>query len=154
MKIRAIYFGIIKAERVEGLVDDIFDATPTLDDIKFLLKYARQIFPGQPVDIVPKKIYRSLVALRDRLRAERAAGMELLRRALADMYSDVETENVDELTKAVGKLFRKTVNLKKLAADAGTYFPVEFQSADPIKVRKMFVEERKALGGGDSKMKQ
>eukprot|EP00939_MAST-03C_sp_MAST-3C-sp1_P002552 g2552.t1 len=148
LKVRAIYFGTIKASDVEKLIKNIFVEIPTLVDIKFLLKYAKEIFPPQVVDIAPKRVYHDLKDLRCRLRAEREAGLKALRRALGEMYSDVEPDAVDGLVDAVGALFKRTKDLKKMASSAGTYFPVEFQSADAKKVRNVFVQEKRALTGG------
>lgn len=48
-----------------------------LEDIKFMLRHASEVFPESWEDIDPKQVKASLYELRDRLRAERRAAVEV-----------------------------------------------------------------------------
>lgn len=147
LKIRAIYFDRIKVETIEGVIQKIYAAIPTLEDIQFLLKYASQILPPHAKDIVASKVYESLVDMRKRLRAARASAVKSLRNALRTLYADVEPDDVELLLEAVSARFTKIEDIKKLATDASTFFPVEFESADAQKVRAIFLQEKRTLEG-------
>lgn len=147
LKLRAIYFGNVDAERVEGYVNRIFSVMPTLSDVRFLIKHARAILPLDPNDIVPEEVSASLNKLRDDLRAKRDAGLNALRRSLRDLYADVEPDDVNALLDRVASLFSKTEDLKKLASNTSSYFPDEFEMANAKKIRRAFVKEKRALAG-------
>ena len=147
LRLRQIYFGTIDVERVEGIVNNVMNVVPSLEEAKFLIKHARKILPVQSEDLDANDVYDSLTKLRDRLQKERDEGIRALRHALSDLYADVEPHMVDELNDKVSSLFKKTEDLKMLAADAGTFFPMEFETAKPRKIRRSFMERKRSLQG-------
>jgi len=147
LRLRQIYFGTIDVERVEGIVNNVMNVVPSLEEAKFLIKHARKILPVQSEDLGANDVYDSLTKLRDRLQKERDEGIRALRHALSDLYADVEPHMVDELNDKVSSLFKKTEDLKMLAADAGTFFPMEFETAKPRKIRRSFMERKRSLQG-------
>ncbi|CAK9003676.1 Plant intracellular Ras-group-related LRR protein 9 [Durusdinium trenchii] len=146
LKLRAIYFDRIDPAIVEGIVKGIYSQLETLDDIKFLIRHAKDILPENAADITGPKTRSSLYTLREKLAAERAAGIALVEKALRLLYSHVEPEQIRALTDAACKHFSNTEDLKKLAADASQIFPAEFESGmtDPRSIRRAFRDAQEA----------
>ena len=67
---RCIYFDEINPQKVEGIVKSIYSEINTLEDIKFLLKYASALFPPKPTEVNGKDLYAALLALRAKQKAE------------------------------------------------------------------------------------
>ena len=127
LKLRSIYFDVIDPASVEGTIKSIYEVIESLDDIMFLLKYAKLIFPPSPNDIEPLAILESSIALRERLSRERNDAVENVQKALRVMYAHEDPERVDALGEAASAPFSKVVDLKKLAADCQKYFPGDFE---------------------------
>ena len=104
LKLRAIYFDKIKVELVEGIVHDVYEHVTTLEDIKFLLKHAKTLFPRRSSDIDAAQVKQDLVALQEKLAAERAAALKGLSQALRSLYSSVDTIHVVKLLDSVGEV--------------------------------------------------
>ena len=140
LKLRAIYFDQIRIEAVEGVIEGIYGVVDSLDDIMFLIKHAKVLFPADPETIVASKVAIALERLQNEMAAERQAAIDGLAQALLQIYSDTDPNLVKGLAESVGVLFRKVESIKKLAADAPTYFPVEFSSAEPKLIRAAFAQ--------------
>ena len=140
LKLRAIYFDQIRIEEVEGVVEGIYGAIESLDDIVFLIKHAKVLFPADPETIVAADVAASVERLQNEMAAERQAAFDGLSQALNQIYSDTDPNLVKALAESVGARFRRVEDIKKLAADAPTYFPVEFSSAEPRIVRISFAQ--------------
>lgn len=140
LKLRIIYFDIIKPSSVEGIVRSIYTEIKTLDDIKFLIRYAKDLFPEDPEKIVASEVKGRLVALQQKMAEERAAAISMVEKALRSLYPHVDPKNVKALTDAVCVYFRKVEDLKKLAADSSIYFMAEFEAAmqSPKAIRGAF----------------
>ena len=147
-----------------------------LEDVQFLLKHARELFPNEvPEDT--RDVFSQMVQLRDRLAAERAEALQSLLKALRNMYHDVDTPRIqalldeacfvcavnysmlcvgaqlgrsitgDYVVLQVATRFQKTEQIRKLTSDATNYFPVEFDMCDAQSVRRTFIQQRRALAG-------
>ncbi len=139
LKMRRIYFDRIKPEAVEGVVKSIYEEITSLDDIVFLIKNARAIFPASPADVNGKDLKAALVDLQAQLAAERAAAIAGLVQALKGLYSHVEPPLIVALAEDVAALFSKADDLKKLAADVADLFPAEPEAVVPKRIRAAFV---------------
>ena len=62
-------------------------------------------------------------------------------------HGDNAPQEVEDLLNAVGDRFPKVEDIKKLTADAGKFFPVEFEGADARTIRKSFMQEKRLLSG-------
>eukprot|EP00750_Incisomonas_marina_P026969 INCI6056.3.p1 GENE.INCI6056.3~~INCI6056.3.p1 ORF type:complete len:390 (-),score=84.72 INCI6056.3:121-1290(-) len=146
LKLRAIYFDRIASSKVEHLVNNIAEVFVPLEDVQFLLKHARELFPNEvPEDT--RDVFSQMVQLRDRLAAERAEALQSLLKALRNMYHDVDTPRIQALLDEVATRFQKTEQIRKLTSDATNYFPVEFDMCDAQSVRRTFIQQRRALAG-------
>lgn len=141
LKIRAIYYDRINPTKVEGIVHSIYEVISELDEVRFLLKHAKELFPEHAAEIDGKVLYDRLIALRDKLAAERQAAVDGLETALRAEFPDVEPPDVKKLTYAVSDLFQKVEYIKKLTADAADHFPKLFEDAiaDPKAVKRSFM---------------
>lgn len=146
LKLRALYFDVIRPEAVEGIVHDLMHFLPTLEDIQFLLAHAPALFPEKPDDIDGALVFAKLQALRRKLQEERASAMNALERALEAKYPDREPVEIKTLAKSVGKQIRSTVQLRSFAADVGVLFPAEFTSIDPDDVVRAFEALQRSKG--------
>lgn len=139
LKLRCIYFDAIRPESVEGIVRGIYEHITVLEDVQFLIRHAPEIFPPLSKDIDPRQVRDDMVAVQERLAAERAAAIKGLETALRAIYSHVDPPLVEALAEAVAAAgFKKVEELKELTADASVFFPSEFESANPQRIRKAF----------------
>ena len=63
--------------------------------------------------------------------------------ALKGQYPHVEPPQDQKLTNETAAFFKKVVDLKKLAADANIFFPVEFENAVPKMIKRAFLKAAK-----------
>ena len=146
LKIRCIYYDAIDPERVEGIVHAIYGLVGELDDIKFLIQHAPSLFPPKSSDVTGELIANNIREMQERLARERAAAIDTLLKALANLYPDTEPAEVTELCTAVVLLFKVTEDIKNLAADVAIHFPPDFLDAldaGPVAVKKSFVHAKK-----------
>jgi hypothetical protein len=143
LKLRAIYFDAINPASVEGIVKGIYREIDLLEDIQFLIRHAKALFPEKSVDIDPKVVRENMLQLQAQLAAERAAALASLRKVLGGHYESVEPDRVQGLLDSVAVLFKKVEDIKKLTADASNFFPAEFDAAEPKAIRSKFVREKK-----------
>lgn len=151
LKIRALYFDRIDPSTVEGIVQSIYREVAALGDVNFLIKHAAMLFPKEPKDVDGKTIYARLVALQEELARERQAATDKLRAAVKAIYIDTELDQVQALVASIAVLFKKTKDLRSLAADASALFPAEFLNAQPSEIRAAFLRQKaETLGGGST----
>ncbi len=147
LKLRAIYFDAIRPEKVEGILNDIYlvigSSKKGLEDIQFLLKHMNKLFPKNASDVDCETINVNMNKLRDFLANERSEALEKVRKQIRNMYSDVDPENCHSLLNGIGQVFKRTEDLRKLASDALSYFPPEFELAKPRRIRKAFLAQKR-----------
>ena len=165
LKMRALYYDNIDPAAVEGyirsiyLVDDVEETPLELEDIQFLIKNAARLLPSRPVEITGPAVRASVWRLQKQLTDERETCVKAVCVSLAAVYPDTEPPLVQELGRAVCRLFerdrfatkKELGELKKLAADASSLFPPEFQNAAPKDVKATFRQrehEAKELAAG------
>mmetsp|Transcript_16873 Transcript_16873/g.21907 ORF Transcript_16873/g.21907 Transcript_16873/m.21907 type:complete len:400 (-) Transcript_16873:55-1254(-) len=149
LKIRAIYYDQIDVSEVEGYISSIYTKMDTVENVEFIIQYAKQIMPKSPEDITGELILQSMLDFQQKLTIDRQVVVDGLYQALLGVYADREPPQVRELTEAVAKLFQKqrfasakeVEEMKKLTADASVIFPPEFESAKPEIIRKMFKQK-------------
>lgn len=139
LKLRAIYFNVIRPERVEGIVKSIYEEVTTLNDIKFLLFYATQLFPPTPGELTAKGLKQAILDLRRKFREEREAAIKGIESSLKTLYTDQEPEKIRRLANDVAALFKRVEDLKKIGADANMYFPTEFSTAKPHRIQRTYL---------------
>ncbi|CAK4775400.1 unnamed protein product [Aphanomyces euteiches] len=144
LKIRNIYFDRIDVSKVEPMVASIYSEIKSLQDIKFLLRYATQLFPPSAADVDGPTLRQKLKDLQDDMARERAATVEKVVHAVASIYSDVEPDKIHALVAQVAPLFKNVRDLKTLAADAALHFPTEFLNASAAEIRASFVRKSSA----------
>lgn len=140
LKLRAIYFNVIRPERVEGIVKGIYGEITTLNDMKFLLFYATQLFPPTPDEIDPKELKKALLGLRRKFAEEREAAIKGIETSLKAIYTDQEPEKIRRLANDVAALFKRVADLKQIGADAAVYFPAEYSSAKPHRIQRKYLQ--------------
>ncbi len=101
LKLRALYFDRIAPTQVESLLHDVATVFETLEDVQFLLKHAKALFPADGVPADTRGVHRDMVALRTRLARERAEALQALHKALRKIYHDVDPHRVEALLEAV-----------------------------------------------------
>ena len=72
-------------------------------------------------------------------RKERMEAIKNVETAMKGVYPQVDPPRLVSLCEETTALFKRVVDLKKLAADAQTFFPTEFDSADPKEIRRSFL---------------
>eukprot|EP00948_MAST-09A_sp_MAST-9A-sp1_P000680 g680.t1 len=142
LKLRCIYFDRIKIESIEGIVKSIYQEITSLEDIVFLIKYAKLLFPPNPESIQGVQVKEELVALQEKLARERADAIEGIFVAFKTFYSSVEPEKLKDLAEKTAALFKKVEDLKKLAADAAELLPAEFEAATAKKIKAKFKKRK------------
>ena len=110
------------------------------------------VFPdaGFPASTLPARSGRAAVC------SEGSAGGCAVCGALKTLYADTEPPLVLKLGRDTCKLFerdrfatkKELAELKKLAADASALFPTDFHDAKPKRVKKKFVEQKRAETAG------
>lgn len=153
LKLRGLYYDNIDPAKVEGYIADVYDNGPDerrleLEDVQFLVKHAPRLFPPDDPSAIRGADVRSAVwSLQASLDSERAACVaDVANALLAHLYSDVEPPLVHKLAKDTCDQFQRERfatkaelrELKKLAADATTFFPPEFHNAKPHKIKAAF----------------
>ena len=139
LKIRVIYFDRIRVDTVEGMVHDIYREVHDLEDIKFLIRYAPKLFPPTAAEVTGEGICQAVIDLQTQMARERADAIRGVETALKGVYPHVNPSSLAPLCEETTALFKRVVDLKKLAADANTFFPAEFDSADPRAIRRAFL---------------
>jgi hypothetical protein len=147
LRLRALYFDRINPEHVEPMVKSIYSEIQELKDIRFIIKYARKVFPADSHQVSAVHVREAMEDLKTVMAAERAEAVKNVQNALDVMYSHVNPKELKELCVAVCESFSKVEDLKKLATDAGLYFPSEFEPAmeDPRGIYLDFVEQNKQI---------
>ncbi|CAN0231059.1 unnamed protein product, partial [Discosporangium mesarthrocarpum] len=127
LKMRALYYDRIDPTAVEGLISSIYQQVELLEDIQFLIKHAKKVFPPQAGDITGVGVRDGILALQAEMTAARERCVEGLFQALQGLYPDCEPPLVRGLTARVaaafsgGRRFASSTELeemKQLAADA------------------------------------
>ena len=144
LKIRVIYFDCIKVELVEDMVHDIYREIKELDDIKFV-RYAPKLFPPTAKEVTGEGIAEAVYSLQEQMAKERDDAVNGLLVALKGQYPHVEPPQIQKLTNETAAFFKKVVDLKKLAADANIFFPVEFENAVPKMIKRAFLKASKEV---------
>ncbi len=144
LKLRQIYFDAINPAHVEGIVKGIYSAITKLEDIQFLIRYAKLLFPSKSNEIDPLVVRQNMLEMQAKMAAERAAALASLTKMLRGHYESIEPERVLALVDRVAPHFKKVEDIKKLTADAGVFFPAEFDQAVPKNIKGKFVEEKRA----------
>ncbi len=60
LKLRALYFDVVRPERVEGIIKGIYEHVRELEDVRFLLHFAKDLFPKDPDAIDGRVLLRDL----------------------------------------------------------------------------------------------
>ena len=81
---------------------------------------------------------------------ERADAVRGVETALKGVYPHVNPSRLVQLCEDTTTLFKRVVDLKKLAADANTFFPAEFDAANPKEIRRAFVVAKRAAEAEDA----
>ena len=136
---RVIYFDRIRVDKVEGIVHDIYKYVLDLEDIQFLIRYAPKLFPETSEEVTGELIANNVIDLQTQLAKERAEAIKNVETAMKGVYPQVDPPRLVVLCEETTALFRRVVDLKKLAADAQTFFPTEFDSAEPKEIRRAFL---------------
>ena len=136
---RVIYFDRIRVDKVEGIVHDIYKYVLDLEDIQFLIRYAPKLFPETSEEVTGELIANNVIDLQTQLAKERAEAIKNVETAMKGVYPQVDPPRLAVLCEETTALFRRVVDLKKLAADAQTFFPTEFDSAEPKEIRRAFL---------------
>ena len=136
---RVIYFDRIRVDKVEGIVHDIYKYVLDLEDIQFLIRYAPKLFPETSEEVTGELIANNVIDLQTQLAKERAEAIKNVETAMKGVYPQVDPPRLAVLCEETTVLFRRVVDLKKLAADAQTFFPTEFDSAEPKEIRRAFL---------------
>ena len=186
LKLRNIYFDRIDPQKVEGIVNGIYEVIRDLDDIIFLIKHAKVLFPERSEDVVAATVRDNLVQLQNKLAQERQAAIDGLERALKAYYagmltekwkvariavnpfleifalrssllyrlltpplppsfllSDTEPVEVKKATVDAAEFFKKSEEIKNLAADVNIHFPADFLDLVAKEVRRSFVKAKR-----------
>jgi len=143
LKLRAFYFDKIDPAIVEDIVKSIYSQVKQLEDIQFLIKEASRILPAKVSDITGERVFQAIKLLQITMQQDRLAAMDMLSSALTSVYPHVEPKAIDELVQSVGNFFKKIEDIKKLAADASSHFPAEFETAvqNPKQIRINFLSK-------------
>ena len=172
LKMRALYYDVIDPTHVEKYIKAIYqdprkleerpedasgDELPLeLEDIQFLIKNAPRLLPKTPKEITGHGVRAAVWRLQQELRDEREKCVRAVCGALKTLYADTEPPLVLKLGRDTCKLFerdrfatkKELAELKKLAADASALFPTDFHDAKPKRVKKKFVEQKRAETAG------
>ena len=114
LKLRAIYFDRIAPSVVEHLLHDVARTFVELEDVQFLLKHAKTLFPDDVPDDT-SAIFDDMVLLRDRLALEREEALSSLSKALRNIYHDVDTARVKGLLEQVPPSYQLAIHLSNIA---------------------------------------
>ena len=150
LKIRVIYFDRIRVDKVEGMVHDIYREVHDLEDIKFLIFFATKLFPATAAEVTGELIWQNIIDLQTLMAKERADAIRGVETALKGVYPHVNPSRLVPLCEDTTSLFKRVVDLKKLAADANTFFPAEFDAANPKQIRRAFVIAKRAAEAEDA----
>ena len=150
LKIRVIYFDRIRVDKVEGMVHDIYREVHDLEDIKFLIFFATKLFPATAAEVTGELIWQNIIDLQTQMAKERADAVRGVETALKGVYPHVNPSRLVQLCEDTTTLFKRVVDLKKLAADANTFFPAEFDAANPKEIRRAFVVAKRAAEAEDA----
>eukprot|EP00752_Nemacystus_decipiens_P010102 g9003.t1 len=152
LKMRAIYYDVIDPAAVEGYIASIYEEVELLEDIQFLVRHAGVIMPTNPEEITGPRVASSMLALQTEMTNARQRCVDGLFEALSQIYNDQESPSVLSLTKKVAAVFAKgnrfadgaeLEELKQLRADAQRVFPAEIREAEPIRIRTVFLAQRR-----------
>ena len=165
LKISAIYYDNHDPTDIEGWLRSIYDQytpqtyesegrtdCPDLEDIRFVIQHAIEIFPPSSTSITGVLIRRSMLDLQKRLTLDREKCVKGIITALSAMYADRHPKEVEDVARAVAKNFerdrfaneRELEELKKVSADAAQLFPAEFAAVDVKAIKRLFRERELA----------
>ena len=123
----------------KGIVHDIYKYVLDLEDVKFLIRYAPTLFPATSEEVTGELIANNVIDLQTQQARERAEAIRNVETAMKGVYPQVDPPRMAVLCDETTQLFKRVVDLKKLAADAQTFFPTEFDSAEPREIRRAFL---------------
>ncbi|CAB1100514.1 unnamed protein product [Ectocarpus sp. CCAP 1310/34] len=156
LKMRAIYYDVIDPAAVEGYIASIYQQVELLEDVQFLVRHAGTVMPPDPKEITGIGVKSSMLALQKDMTEARQRCVDGLFETLTQIYNDQESSKVRRLTQRVAEVFAKgsrfadakeLEELKQLKADAQRVFPAEIREAEPIRVRTMFLAQRREQQG-------
>lgn len=84
-KLRGFYYDRIERTEVTALLDSIYAHVQSLEDIQFLVKYARQVLPPKPEDANGKVVWGNILTLQAELTQQRE--VPLVSASLCDTLS-------------------------------------------------------------------
>merc|ERR1712046_375432 len=111
--------------------------------------HAKVLFPDRSEDVNPAVLRDDLVQLQNKLAQERQAAIDALERALKAFYADTEPAEVKRVTDQTSDFFKKSEEIKHLAADVQVHFPEDFLDAVPKEIRKSFLKAKRGEEVGE-----
>lgn len=139
LKVRAIYFDRVEPEEARAVATEALRGLRTLEDVKFLLRHAPSLFPGEHTEVEGGAMLARLTTLRRELRAERAKALRALSRSILDKYPErapTETDATARMLSMAGRLATKEV--LALSSDFEALAPSDFRDLKPKHIAQAF----------------
>jgi Leucine-rich repeat (LRR) protein len=138
IKLRAIYFDMVEPPVIERMLKSIYDCVSSLPDIQFLVKYAKQVMPEDPMQVEGSLVWDNILTFQAELTSKRNTAIGNLANALSQLYPEQEAHVIREKAEELALFYQrerfattKELNtLSQLTAEVGKLFPPDFMGID------------------------
>ena len=142
IKLRGIYYDMVEPPVIEAMIKSIYEHVATLEDVQFLVKYARQVMPDDPLVVTGALVWENILALQADLTSQRETSVNSLNAAMAQLYPEQEAHVLLVKAQEVAAFYQKERfatkkemdNMSQLTAEVGRLFPPDFMSVVPAEI--------------------
>jgi len=107
IKLRGIYYDMVEPPVIEAMIKSIYEHVATLEDVQFLVKYARQVMPESPKSVTGLMVWENILALQKELTDKRDASLASLTAAMTQLYPEQEQHVLRAMAQEVGMYYQK-----------------------------------------------
>jgi hypothetical protein len=142
IKLRGIYYDMVEPSVIEAMILSIYEHVASLEDVQFLVKYARQVMPEGPKTVTGLMVWNNILALQKELTDKRDGSVESLAGAMGALYPEQEQHVLRAKAQDVAVFYQKERfatkkeldNLASLTAEVSKLFPPDFASVVPQEI--------------------
>ena len=149
IKLRGLYYDMVEPPVIEAMIKGIYEHVLTLEDVQFLVKYAKQVMPENPSIVTGKLIWDNILDLQNELIEKRNKSVAGLVGAMASLYPEQEQSALNAKGQEIAAFYQRERfatkkeldNVSQLTAEVSKLLPPDFMSVIPSEVYDKAVQK-------------
>ena len=108
IKLRAIYYDRADRSQIDEMLSSIYKSVQSLEDIRHLVKYAKDIMMADPQDVTGSNVWKSMLLHQKELVEKRDACIGTLANSMAAQYPEQKPVDIHQKAAEVAQVFART----------------------------------------------